>query len=63
MKKFTLINHEKQTREIIESPFTIKKWLAIHFGAWGFYKINQTSKKQIDILDTFSGEICYTILL
>ena len=59
--KFTLINHEKQTEEVIETPFTLKQWLSFHFGAWGFYKIVQINKKHYDILDSFSNVTVYTI--
>lgn len=59
--KFTLINHEKQTEEVIETPFTLKQWLSFHFGAWGFYKITQVGKKHYDILDSFSNVTVYTI--
>lgn len=59
--KFTLINHEKQTEEVIETPFTLKQWLSFHFGAWGFYKIRQVDKKHYDILDSFSNVTVYTI--
>lgn len=59
--RFTLINHEKQTEEVIETPFTLKQWLSFHFGAWGFYKVTQINKKHYDILDSFSNVTVYTI--
>lgn len=59
--KFTLINYDKNTEEVVDTPLTLKQWMAIHFGAWGFYKITQTSKKQYEITDKFSGELAYTI--
>ena len=59
--KFTLINHEKQTEEIVDTPFTLKQWMSVHFGAWGFYKIAQVNNKQYEITDKFSGELAYTI--
>lgn len=59
--KFTLINYEKNTEEVVDTPLTLKQWLSIHFGAWGFYRIIQASKKQYDVTDKFTGELVYTI--
>jgi hypothetical protein len=59
--KFTLINHEKQTEEVVDTPFTIKQWMSVHFGSWGFYKVTQVNKKEYEITDKFSGELAYTV--
>ena len=59
--KFTLINHEELTEEIIDTPLTLKQWMSIHFGAWGFYNITQTNKKEYEITDKFSDKLAYTI--
>lgn len=63
MKKFILINHETNARETIETPLTVKQWIAIHFGAWGFYRITKTTPKEYTITDKFNGVLCYTIKL
>ena len=63
MKKFVLINHGTNTRETIETPLTVKQWIAIHFGAWGFYQITKTGAKEYAITDKFNGVLCYTIKL
>ena len=59
--KFTINNINENTTKTIETPFTFKQWLSIHFGAWGFYKIEQIDKKHYKIYDSFTKELQYTI--
>lgn len=59
--KIILNNIPENTTKTIETPFTFKQWLSIHFGAWGFYQITQIDKKTYHITDKFSGELQYTI--
>ena len=59
--KFRINNINENTTQTIETPFTLKQWLSIHFGAWGFYKIEQIDKKHYNIYDAFSKELQYTI--
>lgn len=59
--KFILTNIPENTTKTIETPFTFKQWLSIHFGAWGFYQIKQIDKKTFYITDKFTGELQYTI--
>lgn len=57
---FTLTKAGESPRKI-ETPFTLKQWLSIHFGAWGFYQIHKMSPKEYRITNAFTGEIEYLI--
>ena len=57
---FTLTKTNENPQKI-QTPLTFKQWLSIHFAAWGFYKIVQDSPKRYFILNSFTGELEYTI--
>ena len=59
--KFKLTNIEENTTKDIITPLAFKKWLSIHFGAWGFYHIEKISQKRYYITDKFDGTILYQI--
>lgn len=56
----TIIDKEKNTSKIIDTPFTTKQWLSINFGGWGFYSIIQYGKDYL-IFDKFTKQHLYTI--
>ena len=61
MQQIKIFNHVKNTESITITPLTIKQWLSIHFGAWGWYKIIKESKNKYLIYDKFDNKINYTL--
>lgn len=59
--KFTINNVIENTTKTVETPFTFREWLSIHFGAWGFYKVVKIDSKHYEIYDKFSNVLQYTI--
>ena len=59
--KFTLIDHAKESERVVETPLTLKQWMSVNLGAWGFYRIKQIDKKHYEVTDTFDGSLVYTI--
>ena len=61
MTYLQLFNHNDGTVEIIETPLTLREFIAIHWGAWGFFQIIKTGVNRYLISDKFSSQTCYTI--
>ena len=60
--QINIINHVEKTSKIDYTPFSAKKWLSFHFGAWGWYKIIKESKNKYLIYDTFENILNYTLI-
>lgn len=61
MTYLQVLNHNDGTTKTIETPLTLREFIAIHFGAWGFYQIIKTGVNRYLISDIFSRQACYTI--
>lgn len=61
MTYLQLFNHNDGTVQTIETPLTLREFIAIHWGAWGFYQIIKTGVNRYLISDKFSRNACYTI--
>lgn len=61
MTYLQLFNHINGTVEIIETPLTLREYIAIHWGAWLFYQVIRTGANKYLICDKFSNTYCYTI--
>ena len=61
MTQLQLFNHNGGTVETIETPLTLREFVAIHWGAWGFYQIMKTGVNRYLISNKFTGQTCYTI--
>lgn len=54
-------NHERGTRETIETPFTMKEFISFHWGAWGMYYVGKSDPKTYVIYSKFENKHCYTV--
>ena len=54
-------NHERGTRETIETPFTFKEFISFHWGAWGFYYVGKVDPKTYVVYSKFDNRHCYTV--
>ena len=61
MTYLQLVNHHGGTVEKIETPLTLREFISIHWGAWGFYKVMKAGPNMYMIFDSFSNKHCYTI--
>jgi hypothetical protein len=63
MRKITTIDFTKNDeKSYFETPLTLRQYVLIHFGAWGFYGITYYQKdKSYAIWDKFTGEVLYEI--
>ena len=61
--KIILTDIEKGSKKEIQTPLTLKKWLSIHFGAWGFYHVEKIAKNVYYISDSFDDTLLYQVEL
>ena len=61
MTHLKLYNYNTGNTELTETPLTLREYIAIHWGAWGFYQVTKTGTNQYLISDRFSNMACYTV--
>lgn len=54
-------NHNENTSRVIDYPGSITLFIALHYGAWGFYKVLKAGANHYKIIDKFSGEHLHTV--
>ena len=54
-------NYENNTTRVIDYPGTIKLFLGLHFGAWGFYSVTKAAKDVYHVTNKFDGVLLHTI--
>ena len=58
--KIKIVDYEKNAARVIDYPGTIKLYIGVHFGAWGFYTITRDGRAY-HVTDRFTGELLYTV--
>ena len=58
--KIKIEYHDQGTYSVREYPYTLLQFVKIHWGAWGFYRIEKTGTNEFKIYDKFDGILRYT---
>ena len=61
MQEIKIFNHLDNKESITITPLTVKQWLSIHFGAWGWYKVIRLTKNKYQVFDKFDNKLNYTL--
>ena len=59
--KIKLENHQDGSVNVREYPFTVAQFIKIHFGAWGFYRIEKAAVNVYNVFCKFDGAHVYTV--
>lgn len=58
--KIKITNHQENTTRVIEYPFTLLQFIKIHWGAWGFYRIEKAAANVYNVYCKLDGAHVYT---
>ena len=59
--KIKIVDHEKNSVEIIDYPGTVLLFVKIHFLYFGFYRVEKTERDVFQIYNKFDNKHCYTV--
>ena len=58
--KIKIEDHSENTTRVIDYPFTLLQFIKIHWGAWGFYRVEKISANAYNVFCKFDGAHVYT---
>ena len=58
--KIKIYDCAANTARVIEYPLTLLQFIKIHWGAWGFYRIEKAGANCYNIFSKFDGAHVYT---
>ena len=56
-----IVDHEKNTVNVIDYPGTVLLYVKIHFLYFGFYRVEKSGRDVFQIYNKFDNNHCYTI--